>query len=316
LSKPRKSREKQILTRRTTLKLLTFSFEGKQRVGVLDGEHIVALDIPDMKSLFELGSPVQEYAEKLKTSDRYLLSEVKLKAPIIPKKFFHTAGNYKEHAQEGNSSNWVAEIRPWIVFFQNVDAIVGPDDPIIYPEHLTKELDYELELSIVIGKAGKNFGVKEAEQYIGGYIIFNDITARDIQREEMKSANFSFSKAIDTFCPIGPWIVTPDEIPDPYNLALELRVNGEKRQISNTSHMSVSIPQILSKFSPAGYSAGDIITTGTVSGVAAFSADPKAWYLKPGDVVEAEIEHLGVLRNHIISWQEAYGTPAPAFERW
>ncbi len=298
------------------MKLLTFSFEGKQRVGVLDGEHIVALDIPDMKSLFELGSPVQEYAEKLKTSDRYLLSEVKLKAPIIPKKFFHTAGNYKEHAQEGNSSNWVAEIRPWIVFFQNVDAIVGPDDPIIYPEHLTKELDYELELSIVIGKAGKNFGVKEAEQYIGGYIIFNDITARDIQREEMKSANFSFSKAIDTFCPIGPWIVTPDEIPDPYNLALELRVNGEKRQISNTSHMSVSIPQILSKFSPAGYSAGDIITTGTVSGVAAFSADPKAWYLKPGDVVEAEIEHLGVLRNHIISWQEAYGTPAPAFERW
>jgi 2-keto-4-pentenoate hydratase/2-oxohepta-3-ene-1,7-dioic acid hydratase in catechol pathway len=93
-------------------------------------------------------------------------------------------------------------------------------------------------------------------------------------------------------------------------------VNGEKRQVSNTSHMSVSIPQILSKFSPAGYSAGDIITTGTVSGVAAFSADPKAWYLKPGDVVEAEIEHIGVLRNHIISWQEAYGTPAPAFERW
>jgi 2-keto-4-pentenoate hydratase/2-oxohepta-3-ene-1,7-dioic acid hydratase in catechol pathway len=136
------------------LKLLTFSFEGKQRVGVLDGEHIVALDIPDMKSLFELGTPVREYAEKLKTSDRYLLSEVKLKAPIIPKKFFHTAGNYKEHAQEGNSSNWVAEIRPWIVFFQNVDAIVGPEDAVIYPEHLTKELDYELELSIVIGKAG------------------------------------------------------------------------------------------------------------------------------------------------------------------
>ena len=80
--------------------------------------------------------------------------------------------------------------------------------------------------------------------------------------------------------------------------------------------MSVSIPQILSKFSPAGYSAGDIITTGTVSGVAAFSADPKAWYLKPGDTVEAEIEHIGVLRNRIISWQEAYGTPALPYERW
>jgi 2-keto-4-pentenoate hydratase/2-oxohepta-3-ene-1,7-dioic acid hydratase in catechol pathway len=298
------------------LKLLTFSFEGKQRVGVLEGEQIVALDIPNMRALFEIGAPVQEYAEKLRTSDRYLLSEVKLKAPIIPKKFFHTAGNYREHAEEGSRSNWVAQIRPWIVFFQNVDAIIGPEDSVIYPEHLTQELDYEIELAIVIGKSGKNFGVKEAEEYIGGYTIFNDITARDIQRREMESANFSFSKAIDTFCPIGPWIVTADEIPDPYNLALELRVNCEKRQISNTSHMSVSIPQILSKFSPAGYSAGDIITTGTVSGVAAFSADPKAWYLKPGDVVEAEIEHIGVLRNRIISWQEAYGTPALPYERW
>ncbi|WP_319532382.1 fumarylacetoacetate hydrolase family protein [uncultured Cohaesibacter sp.] len=234
-------------------------------------------------------------------------------APIRPKKFFHTAGNYAEHAHEGDRANWGHAIKPWIVFFQNVDAITNPEDPVVYPEHLTKELDYELELSVVIGKAGKHFSVDEAESYIGGYVIFNDITARDIQRREMESANFCFSKSIDTFCPLGPCIVTPDEIADPYNLNLELRVNGEKRQISNSSHMSVTLPQLISKFSALGYSAGDIITTGTVSGVAAFSADPAAWYLKPGDVMEAEIEGIGILRNKVISWKEAYGVDAPEY---
>ncbi|MDK9704814.1 MAG: fumarylacetoacetate hydrolase family protein [Sulfuritalea sp.] len=295
------------------MKLVTFAAEGKQLVGALDGDDVVVIDIPDMRSLFALGTPVQEYAEKLKTTRRYPLASVQLKAPIIPKKFFHTAGNYAEHAQEGDRANWVAAIKPWIVFFQNVDAIIGPDAPVIYPEHLTKQLDYELELSIVIAKPGKYIRIEDAKDYIGGYVIFNDITARDIQRREMQSSNFSFSKSIDTFCPVGPWIVTADEIPDPYNLDLELRVNGEKRQISNTSHMSVTIPQIISKFSPAGYSAGDIISTGTVSGVAAFSADPEAWFLKPGDLIEAEIEKIGVLRNRVISWKEAYGVDAPEF---
>lgn len=295
------------------MKLVTFAADGKQLVGALEGDEVVVLDIPDMRSLFALGTPVQVHAEKLKTSQRYRLADVQLKAPIIPKKFFHTAGNYAEHAQEGDRANWVAAIKPWIVFFQNVDAIIGPDAPVIYPEHLTKQLDYELELSIVIAKPGKHISIEDAKDYIGGYVIFNDITARDIQRREMQSANFCFSKSIDTFCPVGPWIVTADEIPDPYKLDLELRVNGEKRQVSNTSHMSVTIPQIISKFSPAGYSAGDIISTGTVSGVAAFSADPEAWFLKPGDLIEAEIEKIGILRNRVISWKEAYGVDAPQF---
>ncbi len=98
----------------------------------------------------------------------------------------------------------------------------------------------------------------------------------------MKSGVFSFCKGIDTFCPLGPWIVTADEIPDPHNLAMELRVNGESRQRSHSSKMSVKIPEILSHYSPMGYSAGDVVSTGTVSGVAAFSGDPKAWYLKAG----------------------------------
>jgi 2-keto-4-pentenoate hydratase/2-oxohepta-3-ene-1,7-dioic acid hydratase in catechol pathway len=296
------------------MKLATFSRDGRRHVGIVEGDEVAVVDVPDMRSLFALGGTVSAEAARRRTATRFALASVRLEAPIIPKKIFHTAGNYAEHAQEGKRANWVAEIRPWIMFFQNPDAIIGPDDPIVYPEHLTKELDYELEFCAVIGKPGKYFGVEEAADYIAGYLIFNDITARDIQRREMESKNFVFSKSIDTFCPFGPWIVTADEIPDPYNLALELTVNGEKRQISNTSHLSVTIPQIVSKFSPAGYSAGDIVTTGTVAGVAAFSANPQAWYLKPGDLIEAKIEKIGVLRNRVIGWKEAYGVEAPAWQ--
>ena len=117
---------------------------------------------------------------------------------------------------------------------------------------MTEELDYELELAVILKKPGKWFSPEEAADYIGGYVIFNDITARDIQRREMRSGVFSFCKAIDTFCPLGPWIVTPDEIADPHNLKMELRVNGEPRQESHSSRMSVTIPEILSHYSALG----------------------------------------------------------------
>ncbi len=241
----------------------------------------------------------------------YSRDEIHIKAPIIPKKFFHTAGNFREHHHEAQQAGFSHPVLPWIVFFQNVDAIIGPDEPVIFPPHLTQELDYELELAVVLKRAGKHFTAKEAEQYSGGYVIFNDITARDIQRNEMKSGVFSFCKGIDSFCPLGPHIVTADEIADPHNLAMELRVNGEPRQRSHTSKMSVTIPEILAHYSAMGYSAGDVVSTGTVSGVAAFSADPKAWFLKPGDVMECEIEQIGILRNPVISWEQAYGVKAP-----
>jgi 2-keto-4-pentenoate hydratase/2-oxohepta-3-ene-1,7-dioic acid hydratase in catechol pathway len=284
-----------------------------------------ALVPPDMRALFRGGDTSLEAAHKALdyvahlgaggadvTGPRgetllYSLGDIQLKAPIIPKKFFHTAGNFREHDEEATKAGFSHPVMPWIVFFQNTDAIIGPDEPVIYPEHLTQELDYELELAVVLKKAGKHFTPEEAPSYIGGYVIFNDITARDIQRREMKSGVFSFCKGIDTFCPLGPWIVTADEIPDAHNLAMELRVNGESRQRSHSSKMSVKIPEILSHYSPMGYSAGDVVSTGTVSGVAAFSGDPKAWYLKPGDVMECEIEKIGVLRNPVISWEKAYG---------
>ena len=297
------------------MKIATFDADGSTLVGVVDGSEVEVLNVPDARALFDGGS-VLDQAPRLMTGKRYPLADVRLRAPIAPKKFFHTAGNFQEHAKEGARSNWVAAIKPWIVFFQNVDAIIGTEDPVIYPSHLTEELDYELELAVVLAKPGLNFTPEQASDYIGGYLIFNDITARDIQRREMESANFCFSKSIQSFCPLGPWIVTPDEIPDPHNLKMELRVNGESRQVSHTGNMSVRIPEILSHYSPLGYSAGDVLSTGTVSGVAGFSDDPSAWYLKPGDVMEAEIEGIGILRNPVISWQQAYGVPAPARVRW
>jgi len=288
------------------MKLVTYD-EGK--VGRVDGEEIVRLDVPTMREYFERGGADD-------ADERTPLAGAKLRAPIVPKKFFHTSGNFREHEDESKRVDWSHEIAPWIVFFQNVDAIVGPDDPVVYPEHLTEELDYELELAVIIGKDAKWFGPEEAMQYVAGYLIFNDITARDIQRREMRSGVFSFCKAIDTFCPLGPWIVTPDEIGDPHDLNMELRVNGESRQVSNMNHMSTSVPEVLSHYSPLGFSAGDVLSLGTVSGVAGFSEDPAAWYLKPGDVIEAEIEKIGVLRNPVISWQEAHGEPAPPRVRW
>jgi 2-keto-4-pentenoate hydratase/2-oxohepta-3-ene-1,7-dioic acid hydratase in catechol pathway len=288
------------------LKLVTFD-EG--RVGRVDGDEIVELAVHDMREYFVAGGAPE-------TGRRFRLADATLRAPIVPKKFFHTAGNFREHEEESKTVDWSHEIAPWIVFFQNVDAIVGPDEPVVYPEHLTEELDYELELAVVVRKPGKWFSPEEAADYIGGYVIFNDITARDIQRREMRSGVFSFCKAIDTFCPLGPWIVTPDEIPDPHDLRMELRVNGEARQVSHSGNMSVTIPEILSHYSALGYSAGDVVSTGTVSGVAGFSEDAASLYLKPGDVMECEIERIGVLRNPVISWREAHGEPAPERVRW
>ena len=288
------------------MKLVTFD-DG--RVGRLEGEAVAELDVASMREYFERDEVPRTVAE-------HPLADARLRAPVVPKKFFHTAGNFREHEEESKRVGWSHKIAPWIVFFQNVDAIIGPDDPIVYPQHLTEELDYELELAVVISKPGAWFGPDEAPDYIGGYVIFNDVTARDIQRREMESGVFSFCKAIDTFCPLGPWIVTPDEIDNPQDLAMELRVNGELRQTSHSGRMSVTIPEILAHYSPLGYSAGDVLSTGTVSGVAGFSEDPAEWYLKPGDVIECEIEQIGVLRNPVVSWQEAHGEPAPPRVRW
>ena len=292
------------------MKLVTFD-DGL--VGRIADENVVELDASSMREYFERGGQAGGVRE---TGRVFRLADVRLRAPVIPKKFFHTAGNFREHHEDLARVDWSHPVNKGIVFFQNVDAIIGPGDDIVYPENLTRELDYELEMAIVIGKPGRFFSAAQAMDHIAGYLVFNDITARDIQRREMESGVFSFCKAIDTFCPIGPYIVTADEVGDPHDLQMELRVNGDVRQKSDTSRMSVSIPQLVAYHSPQIYSAGDLITTGTIAGVAASTSDPFANYLKPGDVVEAEIQKLGILRNRVVSWQEAHGSPAPPAEQW
>ncbi|HEX8836003.1 MAG TPA: fumarylacetoacetate hydrolase family protein, partial [Candidatus Acidoferrum sp.] len=245
------------------MKLVTFNRQGREdRIGALAAdETIVDLNaayalylrnvqhegafyaladarVPaSMRGLFENGDrgldaartalnyAVKEGAEAGPSGEmlRFQKSQVKIKAPILPKKFFHTAGNFREHHDEAEKSGFSHPVLPWIVFFQNVDAIIGPDEAIVYPEHLTEELDYELELALVLKRSGKHFDAGRAADFIGGYVVFNDITARDIQRTEMKSGVFSFCKGIDTFCPLGPHIVTADEIPQPNNLSMQLR---------------------------------------------------------------------------------------------
>jgi 2-keto-4-pentenoate hydratase/2-oxohepta-3-ene-1,7-dioic acid hydratase in catechol pathway len=223
----------------------------------------------------------------------YSSDEVALKAPIVPRKFFNAAG------------------------FLNVDAIIGHDEPVIYPEHLTQELDCDIQLAMVTKKSGIYFAPEDAGNYIGGYVIFNQITARDIQRRELKSGTSPLSHGIDTFCPLGPWIVTADEIPDSNQLTIDLRVNGESRQSSHSSKMPLKVSDLLSHYSPMSYNAGDVISLGTVPGASVSNGDTNARYLKVGDVVECEIERIGVLRNHIISWEEAYGRKpgAPAVQK-
>ena len=237
------------------------------------------------------------------------LADVRLRAPIVPKKFFHTAGNFADHHEELQAVDWSHPVHKGIVFFQNVDAIIGPDDAIVYPEGLTKELDYELELAIIIGKSGKFFGPDEAEDYIAGYMVFNDITARDIQRREMQSGVFSFSKAIDTFCPIGPWIVTKDEVPDPRrwpwscgstarcgSAATPPRCSSPSRTWSRTTRRRATAPATSSPpaRSRAWPPSSRTRSTSTCS---------------PGDQIEAEIEGVGVLRNHVVPWAAAHDTP-------
>ncbi len=291
------------------MKLITFDDGRVGRLELEDGV-VIELDVPSTREYFERGGEVGETGERLNYAD------VKLEAPIRPKKFFHTAGNFAAHHEELEAVDWSHPVHKGIVFFQNIDAIIGPDDEIVYPDQLTREMDYELEMLAVIGKPGKFFSPEDAVEHIAGFTIFNDISARDIQRKEMESGVFSFSKAIDTFCPIGPYIVTIDEVPDYQNLAMELRVNGDVRQKGNTNEMIVTLPHLISYHSPQIFSAGDLISTGTIRGVAAIQPNPFDFYLKPGDVVEAEIQGLGVLRNQVISWEERYGEPAPKRVDW
>lgn len=219
------------------------------------------------------------------------ISKFKLLPPIPnPNKIICLAFNYVDHAKEQGLQ---APDDPAIVIKPRT-ALNSTNSDIICPDFVT-QLDYEIELALIIGKNCKNISVENAKDVIFGYMVFNDVSARDIQ---FKDKQFTRGKSFDSFAPCGPWITTADEIQDPQNLKMTTKVNGEIRQNSSSNNMFIKIPEIVSKISKVmTLEKGDIISTGTPAGV--MLNKPNAVFLKNGDKVEMEIEKLGILNNTI-----------------
>jgi len=211
-----------------------------------------------------------------------------------PEKIFLLAVNYKAHGQETNTQ---PPKEPY-VFTKFTNTLVGHNQPILYPK-ASQKVDYEVELAVIIGKKGKYVNSKEAYNYVFGYTILNDISFRDRQfpAEQPYGMRWVHGKGMDTAAPMGPWIVTKDEIPNPHELRISLRVNGEVRQDGYTEDMIFKVDKIIEYLANGiTLKPGDVISTGTPPGVALATGK----YLKPGDVVEAEISKIGVLRNHLV----------------
>jgi len=219
------------------------------------------------------------------------LSKFKLLPPIPnPNKIICLAFNYVDHAKEQGLQ---APEDPAIVIKPRT-ALNSTNSDIVCPDFVT-QLDYEIELALIIGKNCKNISVEDAHNAIFGYMVFNDVSARDIQ---FKDKQFTRGKSFDSFAPCGPWITTKDEIQDPQNLKMTTKINGELRQNSSSNNMFIKIPEIVSKISKVmTLEKGDIISTGTPAGV--MLNKPNAVFLKDGDKVEMEIENLGILNNTI-----------------
>jgi len=218
----------------------------------------------------------------------------KVLAPVVPPAIFCTGLNYRKHAQETG-----ARVPQYpILFMKSPSALQNPGDPILIPTRLAShEVDYECELAIVIGRTAKNVPRSEALGYVAGYTCANDVSARDWQGR-FGGGQWCRGKTFDTFAPMGPCLVTPDEIPDPNALAIRTILNGETMQDENTSDMIFAVPTLIEFFSGSTtLLPGTVILTGTPSGVG-MARKPPVW-LKPGDVVTVEIEKIGALKNPV-----------------
>ena len=305
------------------MRLLSFGPPGRERAGLLAGEDIIDLraashnlfaeplpaDLRDILALpdwFEKLRHVFASVSSLSREVFYAQNATRIGAPIPnPSKIIALGANYKEHLEETKMD--IETPKTPILFSKAPSSVNGPYDDILYPPE-TKALDYEVELAIVIGRQGKRIKPGEAYEYISGYTILNDISARDIQMGGQKGlgAQWFRGKSLDTFAPMGPWIVTKDELPEPHNLRISLKLNGEIRQDSNTGKLIFKIPEIVA-FVSSGITLfpGDIISTGTPSGVGMFSNPPQL--LQPSDVIKSEIEGIGFLENKIVSEQSREG---------
>ncbi len=285
------------------MRLATFSDGASPRIGAVVGDAVVDLSslAPDMLSLIDGGPTLLAQARALaeSTGERLPLSSVSLLAPIPrPRKNIICLGmNYALHAYESMRAKGLPETLPPypVIFTKSVTAVNHPEATVPLHANLSPQRDWEVELAFIIGRTAKNVPAEEALDYIFGYTILNDVSARDLQSQHQQ---FFFSKSLDGSAPLGPWIVTADEIADPHTLGLRLRLNGELMQDSSTSDLIFNIPAIIATLtSGMTLEPGDIIATGTPSGVG-MGMTPQRW-LAAGDVMEAEIDGIGILRNSV-----------------
>ncbi len=286
------------------MRLVTYLRDGAQRLGALvvrDGADVVvdlnlAAGLPsDMLAFLAGGEANMEQARQALADPPaealVSLGAVRLAAPVPrPGKIICIGLNYRDHAAESG-----AEVPAYpTVFAKYASCIVGPGEPIVIPR-VTGEVDYEAELAVVIGRRARDVAEADALGYVAGYAPFNDVSARDYQ---MRTSQWTIGKTFDTFGPLGPALVTADEVGDPHTLDIELSIGGEVLQRSNTRHLIFSIPQLIAYLSAVmTLEPGDLIATGTPAGVGA-ARTPKRW-LQPGETVRVAIGRLGALENPV-----------------
>lgn len=281
------------------MKLVTFSYKKLIRIGVVVGDQVVdsadSIDIPgNMIDFLTAGEPAKEKLQNLIDSgcNRIPLSEVKLLAPIPkPGKFLGISLNYADHINETGLDK-----PEYPTFFTKQQTCVIADGEAIHRPRVSDKLDYEGELALVIGKRCKHVSLENAYQVIAGYTIVNDVSVRDWQ---IRSPTWMLGKSFDTHGPIGPWIVTADDIENPHNLTIKTWIDDELRQHSNTRHMIFNCYEMVAYLTQAmTLEPGDVIATGTPAGVGV-KMKPRG-YMKPGQTATIEIEGIGVLSNPVI----------------
>ncbi len=288
------------------MRLVTFDAGQGWRVGAVTSSNDVVDLVADckddevpwftsMEAMLAAGEPAMRRAHEIlgRSLRTKSLQEVRVGPPLMrPSKILALGFNYKEHAEEFSTE---APAEP-LIFAKYPNSICGPYDPIIIPPNDDDpQVDYEAELAVVIGRQCKGVPAAKAMGVIAGYMALNDVSER---RWQFGDKQWTRGKSPDTFCPIGPWLITADEVPDPHALGIRSRVNGEIRQNSNTSLLIHKVPKLIEYCSASmTLEPGDIIATGTPTGVA-MHRKPPLW-LKPGDVVEIEIDGVGTLRNRV-----------------
>ncbi len=286
------------------MRLVTFSHHGQQGVGVVLGQEVadVTAVAPTMVALVQGGQTALDSVKRnAEHATKYALDHVQLLSPFPrpTKNVFCLGLNYSEHVAEGAHARGQEVVLPEfpVWFTKTPTSVCGPYDDIKI-DNLSVEYDWEAELAVVIGKEGKHIPKEKALEYIHSYTVFNDFSVRDVQYRHGRQ--FFKGKSYDKASPMGPWLVTADEIPNPQNLRVACRVNGVTKQDSNTSFMIFDIATCIADITDTvTLEPGDIISTGTPNGVGFARKPPE--FLKNGDVMETEVEGIGVLRNRIIS---------------